>query len=533
MVEVKKISKMIRGWFLCLMMLFMGMHVKSAYLKAEENGYLTYLNQIVTWEKVQLQLGERDDLFLYEFVEEAGQSSTDWYAFSMGRSGYKGDYGAYLNAVSEMITQEYDRDKTLVNFQPTDLQRMTLTIASLGGDVCSVGEKKIDIFHMATYGQRKENLEKQGVNAKIWALLTMNAFEIQEPENATVTKQWLQESLIKHQNKDGSFSMETGEVGDVDLTAMAVQAFSGCMDHKETEKSVEKALTWLSKKQTKSGGFESWDKENVESSCQVLMALCMLGKNCTKEKMFIKNGNHLLDAIFKYSRPDGGFAHEFESENSDPMAGQQVFEAITAYVRMMEGKRALFDLREEKNCSDETYTRLEHIVSVFQSKEEIKVHYEITQSEIEEIKHLPTEVTTKDEGRILVLWEHLENSKGRKEYEECFKVLKDRKERIVNTKKKITKINEVIMKYFYPDFKNGKENNPEKWKEIVEIYETLGEYDCTQVFQNEMLFLEENDVTNENSYWWIIVPIVIGGVICVGALWKGRRKHDLQNRARN
>ena len=61
--------------------------------------------------------------------------------------------------------------------------------------------------------------------------------------------------------------------------------------------------------QLDTGDFASWGTENVESTDQVVVALCCLGIDPLKDERFIKNGKTLLDGILKYRMSDGGFVH--------------------------------------------------------------------------------------------------------------------------------------------------------------------------------------------------------------------------------
>ena len=67
----------------CFALLF-GKHISWAKESEQIASYLERMENILSWERTSLQLGKEDDLFLYEFLEEAGETDTDWYAFSIG-----------------------------------------------------------------------------------------------------------------------------------------------------------------------------------------------------------------------------------------------------------------------------------------------------------------------------------------------------------------------------------------------------------------------------------------------------------------
>ena len=154
----------------CFALLF-GKHISRAKESEQIASYLERMENILSWERTSLQLGKEDDLFLYEFLEEAGETDTDWYAFSIGRSGYQSDYGAYLAVLEDILTTEYNKNPNFTERKVTDLQRLTLTVGALGGDVHSFGKEKIDLLGHASYLLTRKQLEEQGFNAVIWSVL--------------------------------------------------------------------------------------------------------------------------------------------------------------------------------------------------------------------------------------------------------------------------------------------------------------------------------------------------------------------------
>ncbi len=103
--------------------------------------------------------------------------------------------------------------------------------------------------------------------------------------------------------------------------------------------------------------FESWGTVNVESTDQVVVALCCLNINPLTDKRFIKNGNTLLDGILKYRTQDGGIAHSFTYSEDNPtakagksnsMAGEQTLYTMAALLRFYKNQRPLYDFSRRK-----------------------------------------------------------------------------------------------------------------------------------------------------------------------------------------
>ena len=121
---------------------------------------------------------------------------------------------------------------------------------------------------------------------------------------------------------------------------------------------VDDALALLSALQKDTGDFSSWGIRNVESTVQVMVALCSLGLDPLTDERFIKNGNTLLDGILQYQHEDGGFVHSFVQDPENPgvlpdksnsLAGEQALYAMAALWRQQKGMRTLYDFRPEQS----------------------------------------------------------------------------------------------------------------------------------------------------------------------------------------
>ena len=148
--------------------------------------------------------------------------------------------------------------------------------------------------------------------------------------------------VLSYQLSDGGWAV-IGSLGDVDVTAMAVQALAPyCGGNKNVKSAIDSALELLSKRQLDSGGFKSMGVENCESSAQVLTALSSLGIDQSRDDRFIKSGNTVLSAMLAYRNADGSFAHTGSGFNEN--ATIQAFYSLRAYIRMLQGKTPFYIL---------------------------------------------------------------------------------------------------------------------------------------------------------------------------------------------
>jgi prenyltransferase beta subunit len=124
---------------------------------------------------------------------------------------------------------------------------------------------------------------------------------------------------------------------------MALTALSGYRDREEVNAAIEKAVACLSSLQQADGGYLSWGVPCAESSAQVLLALCALEIG-TDDVRFVKNGRTVLDNLLSFQRPDGGFAHDADTQDVDQMSTEQALLALAAVRRASLGQSFLFDL---------------------------------------------------------------------------------------------------------------------------------------------------------------------------------------------
>ncbi|WP_411337158.1 prenyltransferase/squalene oxidase repeat-containing protein [Ruminococcus gauvreauii] len=349
---------------------------------------LETMEDIIVWEKRQVGAAADGDLFNNAFLQIAGTTNTDWTALAMGRSGYPDDYNAYLAVMADRVTGSYADKKRLVRDKATDWHRKTLAVLSLGGDPTAFGKddsgNAVNLIADGVYNwSRTESLGEQGTNGWVYGLITLDSLRYQVPKGASETRQNIICEILKLQLDDGGFALDTSSsqnASDVDLTAMAVQALAPYYNSEETyeitrykkqetktvRQAVDAALTCLSESQRDDGGFVSWNMNNSESCCQVIVALCSLGIDPCGDSRFIKDENTVLDALMDYRNDDGGFlhSHEYDEENPDAdpdksngMATQQAFYALTALCRYYGGMRTLYDFRPEMD--EEVKARVE------------------------------------------------------------------------------------------------------------------------------------------------------------------------------
>ena len=329
------------------------------------------------------------------FLRAAGQTGGDWFPIGMGRYGYREneDYNRYLSVVTANVKKRFEQDGVLDGAKATEWQRIALAVTAMGGDPRNVAGH--DLIAEGTYDcQLPLGIAGQGINGPIWGLITLDSMAYEVPPGARYTRDSLLAMIISCQLSDGGFAMidmpmdesvasqtknglfydTSGSITDVDITGMALQAlapyyyydkmFSTATGLKTVGQVVDEALSCLSKRQGSEGDYFSYSTYNVESTVQVLVALCSLGIDPLKDTRFIKNGNSVIDGVMKYQHESGGFVHAWDVDPSNPfaesgspnnMASEQTLYGLVAYWRFTNGMRNLYDFRPE---TDESALRL-------------------------------------------------------------------------------------------------------------------------------------------------------------------------------
>ena len=317
----------------------------------------------------------------------ASSTATDWIALAMGRFGYfdSGDgnyyylyedgdgYQEYLQAMQDYMESTYEKqDGILHTAKATEWHRAVVAIMALGGDPTAFGTyngQPINLIADGSYDCVIKDPGKQGINGWIWGLIAMDTGRFEVPADAPFDREDFITEILKMQLTDGVNGNKYGgwvlggygSSSDVDITGMAIQALapyynedtvytyvnanSGEEVSKTVRECVDEALERLSSMLTASGGFASWNTNNVESISQMIVALTSLGIDITEDDRFITaDGKTLLDGMLQFRLSDGGFCH-VSNGGWNSMATDQATYALVAIWRQQNGMRALYDMR--------------------------------------------------------------------------------------------------------------------------------------------------------------------------------------------
>lgn len=266
----------------------------------------------------------------------------DWLVFGLARSGVtvpQKYFDAYYKNVEEYIVSV---NGVLSRKKNTEYSRVILALTAIGKNPADAAGFNL----LLPLGDFDETV-RQGVNGAIFALLALDSggYEIPEvPEAETqATRELYVGELLQREIPDGGWAL-TGSTPDADVTAMALQALAKYRGRQDVEDAVQRGLAALSALQEPNGAYLSWDEENSESVCQVIVALTELGISLDDER-FVKNGQTLPQVLERFACEDGSYRHSLNG-NSDEMATEQAFYALAAIHRAETGKTTLYDMTD-------------------------------------------------------------------------------------------------------------------------------------------------------------------------------------------
>ena len=486
---------------------------------------------IINWKKADNGSTADDYLMNNTFLELAGSSAGDWFPIGLGRYGYPDNNQGYLAMITEVVRNRYKEPGKLSSVKATEWHHISLAILAMGGDPTAVGKdpdgKPINLIADGTYDRGKTaSLGKQGINGWIWGLITLDSRRYQIPPGAFYSRSDIITEILRQQLLDGGFAL-TGSSSDSDITAMAIQALAPYYNSAETytyqreatgqkttrsvREVVDEALVWLAKTQLPGGDYKSWGTNNLESTAQVVVALCSLGIDPQKDQRFIKNGVSLLDGMLSYRMTDGGFIHSrtYESDNptsqpdkSNSMAGEQALYSCVAVWRQMKGLSPLYDFRPDESAvsNSAAITGENRPELVFSAADRVSV------------ESLPARLTTEQYVEVVSLLAKLEQSadfQGKMDYASR---LTSVKQEILGIQAKIDGINQDVLTKLYP-FDRISLSDRGVVNDIMKRYETLSDYDKKKVLRWEDVVKTRTKLDNLVRALYIAFASAVVGIV--------------------
>lgn len=274
----------------------------------------------------------------------------EWAVLALARSGIdipQSYIDNYYKTVEEYVKE---CEGVLHEKKYTEYSRVIIALSSIGAD-----PKNVSGYNLLTPLGDFENTIWQGINGPIWALIALDCKNYEMPENKSAkiqaTRQMYVDEILSRQLSCGGWSLNgsggSNEIGDPDITAMALQALSKYLHQSDVKNAVEKAVLFLSNIQDENGGYQSFSGINCESIAQVIVALCELDIDLDDSR-FVKNGVTLLDNLMSYYKKGNGFVHTSQGDGVNQMSTEQALYSMVAAMRQKEGLPGLYSMTDVK-----------------------------------------------------------------------------------------------------------------------------------------------------------------------------------------
>lgn len=288
----------------------------------------------------------------------AGSSVCDWAALACAVGGAEDSYTAYLHALEAYVKNKLGEDSSLG--RATDYHRIALTVLALGGDPAAFSEDKngepVNLIEFGTYNYPGE-LGAQGLNAYIFALITLDSESYTVPDGSRYTRTSIIKEILAAEEPDGGFGLDKGAF-DIDITAMALQALAPYYGSQnalsvgispgEISRTVDRALARLASVMKENCTFCSYGAENTESTAQVIIALCSLGIDPRTDERFMRGGKNIVDGMQSFLLPGSVYRHSANDSEGNLMSTEQAMLAHIALYKADHKLGRLYDFSKSK-----------------------------------------------------------------------------------------------------------------------------------------------------------------------------------------
>ncbi|MEW8973802.1 MAG: PQQ-binding-like beta-propeller repeat protein [Tissierellaceae bacterium] len=303
----------------------------EAYLKDRKDisSFIpVYVEKIVVKEITPEEIGAALEKGLNWYRNRTNLS--DWGAFAVNAAG--ADVNTLDKNYVNRIKKDLKENNGSAGGMMTDYERIAIGLLSAGQDITHFVYDDATGAYIDFVREIRNGAGGgigQGINAKIWGLIALNAAEYDENQytDTLYDKDKFIDMILKDKSGDG-WAFGGGASADPDMTGMALYALAPYRDRQDVKEAGEKAFRWLSEEaQLPNGKFGSWGTVNSCSSSQAVMAIVAWGKD-PQGPQFTKSNGNALTGLMSYYLGDGTFAY---TSGFDPAFGTpQGIQALAA-----------------------------------------------------------------------------------------------------------------------------------------------------------------------------------------------------------
>ena len=248
---------------------------------------------------------------------DAFQYGDEWEIYDFAKAGRKIDSKLLDNYRASLA--EHKAEWGSATCALTETERVALALSAIGEDITDYdGVNLVELICSRTDMTR--------ANEKIFALMALNASGSDVPAGSAWTRASLADAVCELLGSDDA--VEGTRLGDVDLTAMAIQAVAPYEGDTKVDAAIENGLSYLKGKM--SAG--TCDFGSAEANAQVILALLSLDRDPANPVNGFANAVTNVVCALDLYRVDGGngYAHS-KGGAANAMATEQALRALTTY----------------------------------------------------------------------------------------------------------------------------------------------------------------------------------------------------------
>lgn len=248
---------------------------------------------------------------------DAFQYGDEWEIYDFAKAGRKIDSKLLDNYHASLA--EHKAEWGSATCALTETERVALALSAIGKDITNYdGVNLVELICSRTDMAR--------ANEKIFALMALNASGSDAPAGSTWTCASLVDAVCELLGSDAA--VEGTRLGDVDLTAMAIQAVAPYAVDTKVDAAIENGLSYLKGKMNAG----TCDFGSAEANAQVILALLSLDRDPANPVNGFANAVTNVVCALDLYRVDGGngYAHS-KGGAANAMATEQALRALTTY----------------------------------------------------------------------------------------------------------------------------------------------------------------------------------------------------------
>lgn len=248
---------------------------------------------------------------------DAFQYGDEWEIYDFAKAGRKIDSKLLDNYHASLA--EHKAEWGSATCALTETERVVLALSAIDKDITNYdGVNLVELICSRTDMTR--------ANEKIFALMALNASGLDAPAGSAWTRASLVDAVCELLGSDEA--VEGTRLGDVDLTAMAIQAVAPYAGDTKVDAAIENGLSYLKGKMNAG----TCDFGSVEANAQVILALLSLDRDpANPVNGFANAATNVVCALDLYRVNGGnGYAHS-KGGAANAMATEQALRALTTY----------------------------------------------------------------------------------------------------------------------------------------------------------------------------------------------------------